>query len=114
LNHQFDALNYFDQLKVSPPLFTDKIPDTLKVLQEKKAYFQKLQDDAVKDDDDKKKRKTEDAQNPENAEKKEDEEKPKEEEKLKEKTQSPKKKKEANPKSLDLANEKEFPKFGDA
>lgn len=116
LNHQFDALNYFDTLKVTPPLFTDKIPDTLKVLQEKKAYFQKMQEDAIKEDEEKKKRKAEEENNPESVEKTE-EEKPKEEaqEKSKEKTQSPKKKNQgANPKNLDLANEQEFPKFGDA
>lgn len=116
LNHQFDALNYFDTLKVTPPLFTDKIPDTLKVLQEKKAYFQKMQEDTIKEDEEKKKRKAEEENNPESVEKTE-EEKPKEEaqEKSKEKTQSPKKKNQgANPKNLDLANEQEFPKFGDA
>ncbi len=67
LNHQFDALNYFDTLKVSPPLFTDKIADTLKVLNEKKADFVKQQEDAVKEEEEKKKKKEEEAANPENA-----------------------------------------------
>ena len=48
LNHQIETLNYFEEIKVSPPLFTDKLPETLKILQEKKAYFEKLSDEAIK------------------------------------------------------------------
>lgn len=48
LNHQIETLNYFEEIKVSPPLFTDKLPETLKILQEKKAYFEKLSEEAIK------------------------------------------------------------------
>lgn len=51
LNHQIETLNYFDEIKVSPPLFTDKLPETIKILQEKKAYFQKLSTDAIAADE---------------------------------------------------------------
>jgi len=51
LNHQIETLNYFDEIKVSPPLFTDKLPETIKVLQEKKAYFEKLSTEAIAADE---------------------------------------------------------------
>jgi DNA repair exonuclease SbcCD ATPase subunit len=54
LNHQFETINFFDALKVTPPLFTDKLEDTIKVLNDKKAYFVKLQDEAAKEDQTKK------------------------------------------------------------
>jgi predicted phage tail protein len=54
LNHQIETLNYFDEIKVAPPLFTDKLPETLKVLQEKKAYFEKLSQEAMQADEDRK------------------------------------------------------------
>lgn len=61
LNHQFDALNSFDSVKVSPPLFSDKINDSIKVLKEKLEYFQKLQADAIKAEDEKRAAKAEEA-----------------------------------------------------
>jgi phage I-like protein len=61
LNHQFDALNSFDSIKVSPPLFVDKIPDAVKLLKEKQEYFLKLQDEAVKADEEKRAAKAEEA-----------------------------------------------------
>lgn len=40
LNHQFEVLGYFERLKVSPPLFVAKLADTIKEINEKKAYYQ--------------------------------------------------------------------------
>lgn len=54
LNHQIETLNYFEEIKVTPPLFTDKLPETLKILGEKKAYFQKLSDEAIKAEENRK------------------------------------------------------------
>jgi len=42
LNHQMEILGYFDSVKVSPPLFISKLPDTLKHLKDKKDYYQNL------------------------------------------------------------------------
>jgi uncharacterized coiled-coil DUF342 family protein len=54
INHQIETLGYFDEIKVSPPLYTDKLPATLKVLQEKKDYFKKLSEEAVAADENRK------------------------------------------------------------
>jgi len=54
LNHQIETLNYFDEIKVSPPLFTDKLPETIKILQEKKAYFEKLSAEAIETEESRK------------------------------------------------------------
>jgi hypothetical protein len=54
LNHQFETLNFFDALKISPPLFSDKLEETLRQLNEKKAYYLKLQEDAIKAESEKK------------------------------------------------------------
>lgn len=51
INHQIETLNYFDEIKVSPPLYTDKLPATLKILSEKKAYFEKLSQEAIQADE---------------------------------------------------------------
>ena len=51
INHQIETLNYFDEIKVAPPLFTDKLPATLKILTEKKAYFEKLSEEAIQADE---------------------------------------------------------------
>jgi len=106
LNHGFETLNYFDAIKISPPLFSDKLEETIKVLREKKAYFQKLQDDAGRTEEEKKNAPEE--SKGEESEKKKDEEKPKDD-------KSPrKKKKDAKPELLDTQNDKEFPKFENA
>lgn len=105
LNHAFDTLNFFEELKITPPLFTDKLEETLKQLQDKKSYFLKLQEEAIKAQAEKK---PEEGENQPEADKKEEEAKPKEEKspKKNKKPQGPK------PELLDLENEKEFPKFG--
>lgn len=54
LNHQIETLNYFEEIKISPPLTTDKLPDTLKLLQEKKAYFEKLSAETIEADNNRK------------------------------------------------------------
>lgn len=54
LNHQIETLNYFEEIKVAPPLFTDKLAETLKVLGEKKAYFEKLSNEAIQTDEERK------------------------------------------------------------
>ena len=41
-------MNFFEELKITPPLFTDKLEETLKQLQDKKSYFLKLQEEAIK------------------------------------------------------------------
>lgn len=51
LHHQIETLNYFDEIKVSPPLFTDKLAETIKVVEEKKAYFEKLSSEALAADE---------------------------------------------------------------
>lgn len=111
LNHQFDALNSFDSIKVSPPLFVEKIPDAIKLVKEKQEYFLKMQAEAVKADEEKRAAKAEEAKQ-ETAEKK-DEEKTAED-KPKEQKSSPKKNKsqnQGNKSDIDLTNEKEFPSF---
>ena len=42
LNHQMEILTYFDHVKVSPPLFTNKLIDAIRLLKEKKEYYQVL------------------------------------------------------------------------
>jgi len=54
LNHQIETLNYFEEIKVSPPLFSDKLEETLKILGEKKAYFEKLSKEAIEADESRK------------------------------------------------------------
>lgn len=51
LHHQIETLNYFDEIKVSPPLFTDKLAETIKVVEEKKAYFEKLSSETLAADE---------------------------------------------------------------
>jgi len=50
LNHQMETLNYFDQIKTSPPMHTNRLVDTIAQLKEKKAYYQKLSEQAEKGD----------------------------------------------------------------
>lgn len=39
LLHKVEVLNYFEHVKVSPPLFTKSLQECLTILEEKKAYF---------------------------------------------------------------------------
>lgn len=39
LNHQMEVINYFEFVRVTPPIFTKNLEDALKLLEEKKAYF---------------------------------------------------------------------------
>ena len=41
-NHQMEILTYFDHVKVSPPLFTNKLGESIRLLKEKKEYYQNL------------------------------------------------------------------------
>ena len=41
-NHQMEILTYFDHVKVSPPLFTNKLAESIRLLKEKKEYYQNL------------------------------------------------------------------------
>jgi hypothetical protein len=54
LNHQMEILSYFDQIRVAPPLFTNKLQDTLKVLKEKKEYYKALSEKEEREGVDKK------------------------------------------------------------
>lgn len=86
INHQLDTIKYFDHLKVPVPLFTNKLEDTIKLLQEKQAYFQNLPI-------------------PENAT-------PAEGAKTEEtNAASPAKQRNNNNRNIDLTNEEEFPKI---
>ena len=40
LNHKFDVLGFFENMKVAPPMVVSKLEGTIKVLQEKKEYFE--------------------------------------------------------------------------
>lgn len=40
LNHKFDVLGFFENMKVAPPMVVNKLEGTIKVLQEKKEYFE--------------------------------------------------------------------------
>jgi hypothetical protein len=42
VNHKVEVINLFDHVKVSPPMFTNLVTDTLKLLAEKKEYFEKM------------------------------------------------------------------------
>jgi hypothetical protein len=42
VNHKVEVINLFDHVKVSPPMFTNVVSDTLKLLAEKKEYFEKM------------------------------------------------------------------------
>lgn len=42
LHHQFEVLGYFEKLKVPPPLFVNKLEETVKLLKEKKDYYSGL------------------------------------------------------------------------
>jgi len=112
LQHQIETLRYFEEIKVSPPLTTDKIEDTLKVLNEKKAAFQKMQEEAIKAEEEKAKAK---AENPEAENNTEEGAEKKEEEATADKKDSPakndkpKKEKSKKPQQIDVANESEFP-----
>ena len=39
LQHQFEVMAYFERLKVAPPLFVNKLEETIKYLKEKKDYY---------------------------------------------------------------------------
>ena len=39
LHHQFEVLGYFEKLKVPPPLFVNKLEETVKLLKEKRDYY---------------------------------------------------------------------------
>jgi len=41
-NHQMEILGYFDHIKVAPALSTNKLPDAIKQLKEKREYYQQL------------------------------------------------------------------------
>lgn len=49
LNHKFDVLGFFESLKVAPPMFTSKLEGTIKILQEKKEYFEAQTEKAAED-----------------------------------------------------------------
>lgn len=40
LQHQLEILGYFERLKVAPPLFANKLEETIKELAEKKLFYQ--------------------------------------------------------------------------
>lgn len=40
LQHQLEILGYFERLKVAPPLFVNKLEETIKELTEKKLFYQ--------------------------------------------------------------------------
>lgn len=42
VNHKVEVINLFDHVKVSPPMLTNSVSDTLKLLAEKKEYFEKM------------------------------------------------------------------------
>ena len=42
LNHKIDVLGFFDSLKISPPMFTSRLEETVKQLSEKQKYFENL------------------------------------------------------------------------
>jgi len=44
-----ETLNYFDSIKVSPPMHTNRLADTITQIKEKKEYYQKLSEQAEKD-----------------------------------------------------------------
>jgi len=45
-----ETLNYFDQIKTSAPMHTNRLADTIAQLKEKKEYYQKLSEQAEKGD----------------------------------------------------------------
>lgn len=45
VQHSIDILNYFDSLKISPPLVTSALDDAIKSLKEKRDYFEKLSEE---------------------------------------------------------------------
>jgi len=45
IQHSIDILKYFDDLKISPPMATTSLDDTIKTLKEKKDYFEKKSDE---------------------------------------------------------------------
>merc|ERR1712187_436039 len=45
LTLSLETISYFDSLKVSPPVFHKDLDAAIKVLEEKKAYFNKISDD---------------------------------------------------------------------
>jgi hypothetical protein len=102
LNHQFETLNYFEEIKISPPLVTSKLPDTLKQLLEKKAYFQKLSDEATVTEEARKNMSEEER-------KKFDEEEKAKKEAEKEHTKKDNKKKTQT--KFDIESEQDFPKM---
>lgn len=48
LQHQIETLKFFEEIKVSPPLYTDGIQETLKLINEKKAQYERQQEEALK------------------------------------------------------------------
>jgi hypothetical protein len=53
LNHQIEIVGFFENLRVPPPLSTLKLDETIKLLQEKKEYFNNLKPEDSKPEDQK-------------------------------------------------------------
>ncbi len=55
LNHQIEIIGFFENLRVPPPLSLSKLDETIKLLQEKKEYFNNLKPEDSKPEDQKQK-----------------------------------------------------------
>lgn len=42
LNHMIEVIGYFEHVRVSAPLYSKNLEETLKILEEKKEYFKNL------------------------------------------------------------------------
>lgn len=105
LNHQIETLNYFEEIKIAPPLTTDKLPDTLKLLQEKKAYFEKLSTETIEADNNRKNL-------PEEERKKlEEEEKAKKEQQQQQEQTKKTEKRSTKKPQFNVESEQDFPKM---
>ena len=40
LNHKMEVLNFFEHVSVNPPMYIRNLEETVKLLEEKKAYFE--------------------------------------------------------------------------